>query len=133
MLHQDWKSRSEGGGWPAATLRCLLRSGGLALFLITLAALPSCELIFGEPTMDPCDPAHNYYEGDRHYIGRDYVQEDGTLNQEKMLDALRPGYGGCADPLKIAKEKSGKDGRYPQEKVRARTADEIKFPDPDLN
>ena len=103
------------------------------LLLILLASLPSCDLIFGEPTMDPCDPAHNYYEGDRHYIGRDYVQEDGTLNQEKMLDALRPGYGGCADPLKIAKEKSGKDGRYPQEKVRARTADEIKFPDPDLN
>lgn len=93
-------------------------------------AFPSCELIFGVPTMDPCDPAHNYYEGERHYIGRDYVQEDGTLSQEKMLDALRPGYGGCADPEKIMEQKQSKD--RPPEQVKARNTDEVKFPDPDL-
>ena len=55
--------------------------------------------------MDPCDPAHNYYEGDRHYISRDYVQEDGTLDQQKMLEALNDlsrvscGYASVADVL----------------------------------
>ena len=64
----------------------------------------SCQWIFGEPEMDPCDPAHNYYEGERHYFGRDYVQEDGTLNQKRMLHALEPGNGECANPEEIIRQ-----------------------------
>ena len=81
--------------------------------------------------MDPCDPAHNYYEGDRHYISRDYVREDGTLDQQKMLEALKPGHGNCANAGDIL-EKARQPGHSHSNTVPAHGDDEIKFPDADL-
>ena len=72
--------------------------------LLAFMQTASCQWILGEPDMDPCDPAHNYYEGERHYFGRDYVQEDGTLNQKRMLHALEPGNGECANPEEIIRQ-----------------------------
>tara|TARA_Y100001937_G_scaffold128452_3_gene205160 strand:+ start:429457 stop:429942 length:486 start_codon:yes stop_codon:yes gene_type:complete len=113
---------------PGAALRRLALVISLA---VVAASASSCHLIFGEPSMDPCDPAHNYYEGDRHYISRDYVQEDGTLDQQKMLEALRPGYGDCADPEEIIRKKQTPSSSY-ENKVPAKQDSEIKFPDSDL-
>ncbi|HBS05560.1 MAG TPA: hypothetical protein DEA96_11375 [Leptospiraceae bacterium] len=105
----------------------------LAFSVILMSGLTgtSCQWIFGEPTMDPCDPAHNYYEGDRHYISRDYVREDGTLDQQKMLEALKPGHGNCANAEDIL-EKARQPGHSHSNTVPAQGDHEIKFPDADL-
>ncbi|MEQ8349982.1 MAG: hypothetical protein RH862_00760 [Leptospiraceae bacterium] len=109
----------------------LRRLAGLIVVAGSVLSMTSCHWIFGEPTMDPCDPAHNYYEGDRHYISRDYVQEDGTLDRHKMLDAMKPGHGRCADPEEILR-KSRDPSHTHSETTPARGDDEIKFPDADL-
>lgn len=56
-----------------------------------------------ESRIDPCDPASNLYEGDKHYIERDFVNEDGILDYSKWFEVLDVRSSHC-DPLKRAEE-----------------------------
>lgn len=75
--------------------------------LLTLM-FPHCaylDLVFGEePTLDPCDPVANYYQADgAHYIERDFVKDDGTLDYQRYFDSQKAGASPC-DPLRKAEE-----------------------------
>jgi len=61
--------------------------------------------------VDPCDPAGNVYINDRHYLDRDYVNEDGTLNYRKYFDNRGIQASPC-DPLNKRK-KAPNPGKNP--------------------
>ena len=43
---------------------------------------------FIKPTaIDPCDPVSNVYEGERHFIERSYIRDDGTIDYRKLFAA----------------------------------------------
>ena len=46
-----------------------------------------------------CDPVKNYFYNGQHYIERDYVKEDGTLDYKKYYESRRIQASEC-DPLK---------------------------------
>lgn len=55
---------------------------------------------FAKPSpIDPCDPTSSVYEGEKHYIERDFVKEDGTLDMERWFEAKSVQSSPC-DPLK---------------------------------
>ncbi|MBE7436879.1 MAG: hypothetical protein HS115_00375 [Spirochaetales bacterium] len=57
-----------------------------------------------EPTIDPCDPVANYYQpGGAHYIERDFVKDDGTLDYQRYFDSQKPGASPC-DPIRKNEE-----------------------------
>ena len=70
--------------------------------LIALVLFCSCEKIRhlrGKSTpIDPCDPISNYYDGDTHYIERDFVSDDRNIDQNRLLEAQRVQNSPC-DPL----------------------------------
>jgi hypothetical protein len=64
--------------------------------IVALAATLSCGM-FNEPSeIDPCDPIKNYYDGKTHYIEREFVREDGTLDYDLMFEKLKPESSPCA-------------------------------------
>ena len=85
-----------------------MRGAGARLFLAAALTflLAGCELIkplMEETTeMNPCDPVANLYEGGHHYIERDYVKEDGTLDFNRWFKSRKVESSPC-DPLKNRK------------------------------
>lgn len=71
--------------------------------LLLLLAFASCNKIKqwrSEPSaIDPCDPVSNYYDGDTHFIERDFVTDDKNIDQNRLLEAHRPHNSPC-DPLR---------------------------------
>lgn len=71
----------------------MTKTGAIAFPLFLLAG---CGF-FNEPKdIDPCDPVKNYYDGKTHYIERDFVKEDGTLDYDLMFEKLDPEASPCA-------------------------------------
>ncbi len=48
--------------------------------------------------IDPCDPAANTYSDKKHFIERDYLDEDGRIDYRKMFKNLDKRSSPC-DPL----------------------------------
>lgn len=53
----------------------------------------------GQTEIDPCDPAANFYDGRTHYIERDMIRDDGTLDYDRVIRASDPAESDC-DPLR---------------------------------
>lgn len=47
---------------------------------------------------DPCDTGVNVYRGDTHFIERDFLLEDGTIDYQKWISITDPALSPC-DPL----------------------------------
>jgi len=81
------------------------------LVLFALLAFCSCDRIRhlrGKTVpIDPCDPVSNYYDGDTHYIERDFLTDDRNIDQNRLLEADRIQNSPC-DPLS---KKTGPDSR----------------------
>jgi len=76
----------------------------LLLCLLTCLALSGCQRLKsmfaqGDNTLDPCDPISNHYEGDRHFIERDFVTEDRTIDYQRLFEADRI-YNSPCDPIR---------------------------------
>ena len=76
-------------------------SRGLCLFFVFFST--GCEQKWINPfeedaTIDPCDPTSSVYTGNRHFIERDFLKDDGTLNYRKLMQARDVGNSSC-DPL----------------------------------
>lgn len=82
------------------------------LVLICLLFLVSCDKIRhlrGKSTpIDPCDPISNYYDGDTHYIERDFVTDDKNIDQNRLLEAQRIQNSPC-DPLRKKSDSAPSD------------------------
>lgn len=92
-----------------------LLTGGLCLQLVMGSG---CQEIYnflfdsmGEP--DPCDAGVNVYRGDTHFIERDFLREDGTIDYEKWVAITDPSLSPC-DPLNTAREKNREATETPQ-------------------
>jgi len=57
-----------------------------------------------EPVLDPCDPINNLYTEDSHYIGADFLDEDGRIDTLKWYNAKKIENSDC-DPVKRGKKK----------------------------
>jgi hypothetical protein len=76
----------------------------IVFYLIVIAGLTSCEAIKNalkpEPTIDPCDPAANLYDKEgKHYVDRDFLRDDGTLDYKRYFRMQASRETPC-DPLK---------------------------------
>ncbi len=74
-----------------------------ALLCLQLSLGAGCREIYGlifhsmgEP--DPCDAGVNVYRGDTHFIERDFLLEDGTIDYQKWVSITDPALSPC-DPL----------------------------------
>ena len=68
-------------------------------------------VIFEKPSeLNPCDPVSNIYDGGKHYIERDFVKEDGTMDFNKWFEARKVQSSPC-DPLHKSKSRI-KKGTY---------------------
>ncbi|MEQ9365716.1 MAG: hypothetical protein RIF32_15840 [Leptospirales bacterium] len=74
-----------------------------SLLCLQLLVFGGCREIYGflfysmgEP--DPCDTGVNVYRGDTHFIERDFLLEDGTIDYEKWVSITDPALSPC-DPL----------------------------------
>lgn len=88
----------------------------LRLLILCLAAgLSACEeapwlqrtyssLMNEMSEPDPCDPSFNIYVGETHFIERDFLKEDGTIDYEKWVRIADPQSSPC-DPLNTAAER----------------------------
>jgi hypothetical protein len=80
-----------------------------AVLCLQLLGNAGCEEIYrfafqsmGEP--DPCDAGVNVYRGRTHFIERDFLREDGTIDYEKWVRITDPSLSPC-DPLNTARER----------------------------
>ena len=73
-------------------------------FLVCFSACREFEQAFmAEDTeIDPCDPTSSTYHGYAHFIERDFLSEDGTLDYEKWFEKRYPGASAC-NPIKNRK------------------------------
>ncbi len=76
----------------------------LFIIIVSVITVSGCDTYFWNPfakptPIDPCDPVTNIYEGEKHYIERDYLKEDGTLDYEKYFKSRESETSPC-DPLK---------------------------------
>lgn len=77
---------------------------GLLVFVL---ALPACSW-FGPaelPPPSPCDPVANIYSDGQHFISRDYVTEDGTMDYARWFESRRIQASPC-DPTSKATPKA---------------------------
>lgn len=58
---------------------------------------------------DPCDPLSNVYKGEKHYIDRQFVKDDGTLDYGAMFKSDRVQSSPC-DPLNKKKDEKKDNG-----------------------
>ncbi len=86
--------------------RALNPPAKIALFAVFLTGACGLPIPFmGEKTeIDHCDPVANYFENGEHYIGADFVKEDGTIDYQKYFKARRTESSPC-DPLNNAGDK----------------------------
>ena len=56
-----------------------------------------------ESKIDPCDPAANVYMDGEHYIDRDFLNNDGQIDQRVWFEKSRPENSVC-DPLLSSKK-----------------------------
>ena len=81
----------------------MLNRTGLLCVCIAWMAFASCrdlkEGLWDEVTPpEPCDAASNVYLGERHFLDRDFVRDDGTLDYERYLRLREPRASPC-DPI----------------------------------
>ncbi len=62
---------------------------------------------------DPCDPSFNIYVGETHFIERDFLKEDGTIDYEKWVRIADPQSSPC-DPLNTAAERRRREQAVPE-------------------
>lgn len=81
-----------------------LSLGIIGLFLIGCdnASLSSLNPFRSKPTVDPCDPATNLYDDGKHFLERDYLTEEGTIDYKKLLEMNEIQKSPC-DPLQKKK------------------------------
>ena len=82
----------------------------LAFILALLTLLPACRefeqaFLSEETPIDPCDPTSSTYDGYVHFIERDFLTEDGTLDYRKWFEASRAESSDC-DPLRVRERQS---------------------------
>lgn len=103
----------------------------LLISLLLIAALPlgGCKefeqlfLAQDEP-MKPCDPTYSTYHGYVHFIERDFLTRDQTLDYRKWFESNQVEASQC-DPLKARdRAADGADGPPPAEKMPAAPADD---------
>jgi len=70
--------------------------------------------------IDPCDPASNVYEGDDHYVERDFINEDGELDYDRWFKSRKMSASEC-DPL-------NRTGQHIPEIDRPRNSEKIQAP-----
>ena len=80
----------------------------LSVLCLALLVNTGCREIYdylfhslSEP--DPCDVGVNVYRGDTHFIERDFLREDGTIDYDKWVRITDPSLSPC-DPLNTARE-----------------------------
>jgi hypothetical protein len=66
-----------------------MRTAVIAFALFSLAGCQKIKSLWshGESKIDPCDSVSNYYEGDRHFVERDFVTQDRNLDYRKLFEA----------------------------------------------
>jgi hypothetical protein len=81
------------------------------MILPTFLIIISCDMIVNPyaplDKIDPCDPAANTYSDGKHFIERDYLNEDSQIDYKKMMENLDKRSSPC-DPLN-PKKKTLKD------------------------
>lgn len=65
-----------------------------AIFLLLLVVLNVCKKGYNEDIQD-CNPVADYYEQGNHYIRRDLVKDDNTLDYKKLLEETKPQTSEC--------------------------------------
>lgn len=86
------------------SFRVSRRLARIGLVLLLALTLPGCHRIKAlfvkeDLALDPCDPISNHYEGDRHFIERDFVTNDRNIDYRKMFEADKV-YNSPCDPIR---------------------------------
>ncbi|TGN20334.1 hypothetical protein [Leptospira idonii] len=66
----------------------------ILLFLAFSHLAFGCKRGYSEDIQD-CNPIADYYDKGTHYIRRDLVQDDGTLDYKKLLEDTKPQASEC--------------------------------------
>ncbi|WP_167481745.1 hypothetical protein [Leptospira bouyouniensis] len=59
-----------------------------------LIVVPGCKRGYSEDIQD-CNPIADYYEKGTHYIRRDLVKDDNTLDYKKLMEDTKPQASEC--------------------------------------
>ncbi len=87
----------------AKFLKLLVYAALLLVILPGAGCREISSLFFDRMTEpDPCDAGANVYRGETHFIERDFLREDGTIDYDKWLRITDPGLSPC-DPLNTRK------------------------------
>ncbi|MDF3821578.1 hypothetical protein P3G55_16860 [Leptospira sp. 96542] len=66
----------------------------MAIYFCFVFSLFQCKRGLSEDIQD-CNPVADYYENGTHYIRRDLVQDDNTLDYKKLLEETKPQASEC--------------------------------------
>jgi hypothetical protein len=92
------------------TINLIMKCNKILKPLLYLSVV-SCDKIVNPyaplDKIDPCDPASNTYSDKKHFIERDYLNEDRQIDYKKMIENLDKRSSPC-DPLN-PKKKTLKD------------------------
>ncbi|XDD54245.1 hypothetical protein AB3N62_00075 [Leptospira sp. WS4.C2] len=66
----------------------------LAIFLWAFVLIFGCKRGYSEDIQD-CNPVADYYDKGTHYIRRDLVRDDNTLDYKKLMEDTKPQASDC--------------------------------------